>query len=245
VTIRLGEVLAEAGALWRGEKLLVRPIAGLFLFLPTLALLLLLPQPEAVDAASDPEGAAVYQAMLAYARDNAPALIGANLLQLFGSATILMLFLGRPRPVVGEALKRTVAAMPVLVLAMLSVWVLTFFGALLILPAMYLIGRSFLVSSAIVAEGPMGPVQAIARSFALTKGAGWLLFSVAALLFLGGQALGGVAGGMDRAAQAAGGGGSLMLPAFFNAIAAFATTAATVATLLVKVAVYRRASSGI
>lgn len=243
--IRPGQMLAEAGAMWRRDRALVLPIAGLFIFLPTLALLLLLPQPEAVDAAADPDGTEVYRAMLAYATDNAVALIAANLLQLFGSAAVLMLFLGQPRPSVGEALRRVAALLPVLVLAMLSVWVLTFFGALLILPAFYLIGRTFLVSSAIVAEGPMGPVSAIARSFALTKGAGWLLFSIAALLFLGGQALGGLAGGMDRAVQAAGGGGSLILPAFFNAVAAFATTVAAVVTLLVKVAVYRRASDGI
>ncbi|TKD51270.1 hypothetical protein [Sphingomonas baiyangensis] len=241
MTLAPATLLAEAGALWRAERPLLAPLAGLFLMLPALAMLLLLPQPDPVAA----DGSAMTtEALVAYALANAPAILAANLMQLYGATVILALFLGSPRPTLAQALRGALALLPLVVIASIAVWAMVFVGAIVIVPALYLIGRCFLVTPAIVAEGPIGPVAAISRSFALTRRRGWLFFAIAAMIFVVGQAVVVLAGGMEQAVAEAGI-GSPVSTIGFNLVAAMATAAASVATLLVKVVVYRRLSSGI
>lgn len=236
MSFTLSEIAADAGRLWRRERALLLPVAGLFYFLPALALLLLLPQPEApADPASDAAG----EALIAYATDNAGAILGANLANIVGAMLLLLLFLGRPRPTMAEAFRRGATLFPAFLLVVLAMWAMLFVGAFLILPAFYLIGRFFLVTSVAAAEGPQGPVRAMARSFELTRGRGWLLFVLAAAVFVAGQLLVTIAGTADRA-LIAGGMGSPPTFILFNALAAFASAGASVLTLLMKVAVYRR-----
>ncbi|UZK69185.1 hypothetical protein OKW76_14340 [Sphingomonas sp. S1-29] len=244
MTFSLGQLIADARRMWRDERALLLPIMGLFYFLPSLALLLLLPQPEQV---AEPGTDAASQALIAYTLDNAGAILSANLANLFGAAAVLLLFLDRSRPTAAQALQRALGLLPIFLIATISVWAGVFVGALLILPGLYLIGRCFLVNAVIAGEGGQSPVQAIARSFALTKGRGWMLFTLVAAVFLTGQVGVMVAGSIDRAMIA----GSMASPVtvfLFNALAALASTAAALASLLLKVAAYRRlagASNGI
>ncbi|PCD01997.1 hypothetical protein COC42_10930 [Sphingomonas spermidinifaciens] len=236
--LNLGRVFAAAGALWRAERGLIVPLAGLFYFVPTLALLLFLPAAEPVAGGGDE---AALDALLAYARDNAGAILSVNFLQLAASALLLSLFLAPGRPTLAEAARLAAGRLILFVAAGLLMWGALMLGAFLILPALYLIGRFFLVTAVLAAEPRTGPVQAIARSFALTAGRGWWCFVATAIPFFAGQAATTIASGMGQAIGSAGG-VALALP--FDALAAAATTAGWVLTMLVKIVVYRALTKG-
>jgi hypothetical protein len=237
--LNLASLFVEAGASWRRERTLLLPVAGLFYFLPALALLLLLPQGPAARGASDE---AALDALLAYAREHAGAILAANLVQLVGAAVILILFLAPGRLSLAEALRTALLRLPSFAAAALLTWAALMAGALLILPALYLIGRFFLMGAAIAGEG-RGPVAAILRSVELTQRRGWACFVAAALPFFGGQVVVSIAGGIDGGLIAAGA-DSAVLHLFLNIVAAAGATAAWVVALLVKIALYRGLTSG-
>jgi hypothetical protein len=237
--VKLSNVFAMAGAIWRSERALVMPLAGLFYFLPSLALLLLLPgAPPPADPGSD----AALDALLAYARDNAGAIISANVVQLVGAVILYTLFLAPGRPTLGETMSLAAGRIVSFALASILVMAALTVSALLVVPALYLIGRFFLVGTVIAAERRT-PVDAIARSIELTRGRGWWCFIAAAVPFLAGQVAVSVAGGFDSALVLAGV-DSAVGHLFFNGLAALGSTFAWVLTLLVKIVVYRRLSSG-
>lgn len=235
----LAEAFAGAGAIWRTDRALIVPVVGLFYFVPTLALLLLLP--EGSPAAGGQEAA--LDALLAYARANAGAILTANLVQIAGAALLFIAFLAPARPTLGEAARVLAGRLLSFVAAGVMIWAALTIGALLIVPALYLIGRLFLVGTVLAAEPRAGPIEAFARSWALTQGRGWWCFVAAAIPFLAGQVVVSLAGGLDRAAMLAGG-GSAPLHLAFNALAALAATVAWALTLLVKVVVYRALTRG-
>lgn len=238
--LRLGEVFAEAASLWRRERALIMPVAGLFYFVPALALLLLLPDPR---PQGEPGSEEALESMVAYAWEHAPAILGANFAQLIGAAIMLTLFLAAGRPDLREAIRLMLTRLvPFVACALLTGAALTV-SALLIVPALYLIGRFFLANAAIASGRANGPVAAITRSVQLTRGRGWMFFGFSAIIFFVGQTAISLAGAFDHAARQAGM-DSAVLHLLFNGVAALAGTAAWIATLLVKVVVYRRLTSG-
>ncbi len=234
--LNLGRVFAAAGMLWRAERALILPLAGLFYFVPTLALLFLLPEAQPVQGGNDE---AAVQALLAYAHANAGPILTVNLIQLAASAILLSLFLAPERPSLAQALRLAAGRMIAFVAAGLLMWGALMIGALLILPALYLIGRFFLVTSVLAAEPRTGPVEAIARSFALTAGRGWWCFVATAIPFFAGQAATSIAAGIGHAS-----GDNAVLGVVFDGAAAAATTATWVLLMLVKIAVYRALTRG-
>jgi hypothetical protein len=240
VKFRLGEVFAEAASLWRHERSLILPVAGLFYFVPALALLLLLPDAKPT---GEPGSEEALESMLAYARDHAGAILGANLAQLIGAATLLTLFLAAGRPDLREAMRVMLVRLVPFVACALLIGIALTVSALLVVPALYLIGRFFLATAAIASGRANGPIEGITRSFELTRGRGWMFFGFSAIIFFAGQTGISVAAAFDHAATQAGG-GSAVLHLIFNGVAALAGTAAWIATLLVKVVVYRRLTSG-
>jgi hypothetical protein len=237
--LNLAHLFVAAGASWRRERALLLPVAGLFHFLPALALLLLLPQGPVTNGGNDE---AALDLLLAYAREHAGAILAVNLVQLAGAAILLVLCLAPGRPSLGEAMRIALQRLPVFVAAALLTWAALMAGALLILPALYLIGRLFLVGAAIGGEG-RGPVAAIVRSVELTHRRGWACFVAAALPFLAGQVVVSIAGGIDSAFAAAGA-ESGVVHIVFSAFAAAGATAAWLVALLLKIALYRRLTSG-
>lgn len=235
----LSDLSADAAALWRRERALLVPVAGLFYFVPALALMLLLPPGPVADGGGS-EGAA--DLLVAYARDNAGAILSANAAQLVGGAILLVLFLAPGRPAMGEALRLAASRLLSFAAAAIITWAAFMAGALLIVPALYLIGRFFLVGAAIAGAG-CGPVAAILRSVELTRGRGWWCFVAAALPFVAGQVVVSIAGGVDAGLTAAGADNAIV-HLVFNAFAAAGATAAWLVTLLLKVALYRRLTTG-
>ncbi len=236
--LNLGRTFAAAGQLWRAERALIVPLAGLFYFVPGLALLLLMPPMQPVAGAGDE---AMIEALMAYMQANAGPLVVVNLIQLFASAVLLTLFLSPDRPTLGGAARIVAGRMLSFVAASILVFAALTVSGLLVIPALYLIGRFFLVTSVLAAQPRTGPVEAIARSFALTAGRGWWCFVAAAIPFFAGQAGASIVSGMGQAVTLA---GSAALSIPFDALAAAAMTAGWVLTMLVKITVYRAVTSG-
>lgn len=237
--MKLADVFAAVGSLLRGDRVLLLPVAGLFYFLPSLALLLMLPDGPVAGANGD---AAALERLTAYARENAAPILAANVVQLAGAAILFALFAAPGRPTLGEAIGVAARRFIPFAGATILCWAAMTLGALLIVPALYLIGRLFLVGAVAVGEG-RGPIASIVRSVELTDRRGWWCFAAAAVPFFAGQVIVSIAGGFDGAMRAAGA-ESAALHLIFNAVAAAGATAAWAAALLAKVVVYRRLTKG-
>lgn len=229
----LRRAVDEARALFLRDRDLLLRVAGVFLFLPSFAALLFLP--PAVAGTGDTAN----QVLLKWFSDNAHWLAAEQAVMLLGGATIYRLYLapdgGTPGEAIGMAAARYLPFLLATLLATLSV----FAGlTLLILPGAYLLGRTALAGAAVVAE-ERGALAAMERSFQATRGHGWVLFGVQGLILVAGQFLVVLLGALDP-----GDGG--ILAAVVDAAAAAVATAATLATLLFKIAVWRQlgASSG-
>ena len=96
----LRRTLRDALALFRRDRALLLPIAGLFLFLPTFAVQLLVPGPPALpgSGASDADRLAWAEAASDWAQSHGGWHLLAFALIGWGEATILSLYLDRERP---------------------------------------------------------------------------------------------------------------------------------------------------
>lgn len=176
--------------------------------------------------------------------------LGVLLNSLAGALAVLVIMLvlldGR-RPTVGEAFGM---ALPLFLFFLLLNWFLNLilFAGLLVfvLPGLYLLGRLSVAAAALVAEGKRNPFDAIARSLALTKGAGWrialFILLIFLVLFVMQLAINGTLGAFLQLLR---GGDAMGLPALLLAMikGAFATVT-TVLTTLIGVALYRQLATG-
>jgi hypothetical protein len=93
--------------------------------------------------------------------------------------TLAMLRLVFARDTVGGALVQGLILTPFYFLLSLICTVMIGFGLILILvPGLYLIGRLAPFSAVLVAENRRNPLDAIRRTFALTKGHGWAILGL-------------------------------------------------------------------
>lgn len=177
------EVWDDAVASLRAQSALLIPIAGVFLFLPGLATAYLLPIPEA-------EPAHLVENFIAYYEANWPWLLLANLLGMLGGLAILLLVLARRSTSVGGAIAAAAALLPFYFLASVIAGFPIVLGAMLfLLPGLYLAARLLLLAPVIAAEGTKSPLEALARSWALTRGNGWAVAGFLLLFSVGGLAL--------------------------------------------------------
>ena len=153
-------------------------VAGIFMFVPTLA--------QAIYLAPPPMDRFDQQAMRSlaeYYEANIVPLLALRLVTLLGAGTLLALFLHPSRPTVGNAIGAAARMLPALFLASLLEQLMMIGGLFLfIVPGLYVIARTAVSDAAIMAEDIGNPVRAIARSFALTKGLGWQVFGLVAIL---------------------------------------------------------------
>ncbi len=169
----------DMGAAWDDATTLVKAhlpltgiLAGIFLFLPGMALALLGPLPltPPANATSDQ----LMGLMMADMRQQLPWLLAVALASTLGSVAILRLWLARSGTSVGEALTFAFMMIPTL----LAVFVIQsfLFGIallLLIVPAIYLIGRFAAVYPLIADRNLKNPIEALQGSWQLTRGNGW------------------------------------------------------------------------
>jgi hypothetical protein len=172
-------------AAWQDLSLLMRAhadvllvIAGAFLFLPMFAQSLFFSPPQVTQF-----DAAAMQIFLSYFRENFLALLGIRLVTLIGTGALLALLLASDQPTVGNSISRAGRLLPTLFLAdfLMQLMMVAGFVALII-PGFYLTARMAVTSAAIMSEQISNPLRAIGRSFALTRGIGWRIFGLLAIV---------------------------------------------------------------
>lgn len=226
VKIDFGRVFAQAGALWRADRALLLPVAGMFLWLPAFAVRLFLPIPDSRGM----DDLAFFNALMAFWSANAHWLLIQIGLQLIGSGAILVLLLAPDRPAVADALQRAVRLLPRLALAHAASVAMVMAGGLLVvvIGGLYALGRTQLVLPVVVAEHDGGIRAALARS----RGNGWRLLQLYLVLMLPSLLLGSV---FDSAAD----GASALAAPVLTGLATAVLTAGAVGLLLVNAAAYR------
>ena len=237
--ITFAGLIGDAWARWRRDRAILLPLAGTFVFLPLFAWLLLLEPPEVADNLSQDDRVRLVIDWLSANLHWLAARVG---IELFGGLAVLTLYLGRGHRDVAGVLRAALATFPMFAAAVLASWGLITLGILaFILPGLYIYGRVALTGAVLVAEPGVGLAGAIVRSIALTRGHGWQVFGYLALTLMLGLLLAEVIGSVELGIKAAGAVNPLAL-AILNALSAAAVSAATLARLLVEVALYRRLS---
>ena len=177
---------SETTATVSANRELLAAIAGVFFFLPALALALFQPQPE------PPEGAQLREmlAMLGtYYRAAGPYLMAAALVQVLGQLAVLTLTAGQRQATVGDAIRTAARGLPsyigaqlVLLVGIALVFLLLGLIATLSQPLAVLLGlaatgvamwvslRCLLSPVVIAVEGLRGPIAVLRRSWDLTRG---------------------------------------------------------------------------
>lgn len=178
----------EASAAIRANREVVAILMGVFFFLPSLAVSIFYPQPE---PPAGLEGEAAMRFMSNYLSEIMPAMIAMSLVQAVGALALLTLLTDRARPTVGEALADGAkAVLPYLaaqllagaalglVLVVVSVLAavgksaaLAVVGVMVVMAvAVWVYVRISLVAPVVAVERVRNPVQALQRSWALTRG---------------------------------------------------------------------------
>ena len=194
----MGEAWSQAVLMLGANRDLIGVVAGVFFFLPYLALMLMVPDMSAAlpaqPAGSDPQ--AMFDALMAVYGRIWPYLLIVVILQGIGSLALLALLRDSARPTLGEALKLGlfaflpyVAAQLIVVLGIVVGGAILFEGALavnqalavlvllLLLIAMIYLGVKFsLIMPVIGIERVYNPLAALSRSWRLTKGNSLRLF---------------------------------------------------------------------
>jgi hypothetical protein len=206
----MGKAWTQATALIGSNRDTIGAIAGLFFFLPSLALALFAPDlvnpPVAGPDGADPQVA--FQAMInqmtqAYA-DNWPMFLAMTLAQFIGSMSLLALLTDRARPTVREALTTGfVSLFPYLAAQLLSALGVALLigiplglvsaagspgatllvGAVLVAVGFYVFVKFTLIAPVIAIDGIRNPIRALIRSWQLTKGNSFRIAAFLLLLF--------------------------------------------------------------
>lgn len=246
--INIGRALRTAWEMWRADWDLLLRVTGFFVFLPQFACSLLVPVAPMMPE-GQPDEAAVrtwLEAFTGWFGAYGPWLFGAELLTLFGSLVMMLLYLGNGRPALRDALADALRLFPRYFLAALLVslpaglFMLPAIGVVLVLPSLYLLGRLLLSGAVIVAEQPVGVVAALQRSVRLTRGNGVVMMAISGLLLFGGQLVAlpfAVAGRTMGGAPMA----NPVAAALLDAMAAATLTVTLTAGILVRIALYREA----
>lgn len=216
-------------ALLNGQREILLTLAGFFMLLPPLLLNTLNP--------FVPSGVAGtwLREVSAWTESNFVWILLVALLAGLGRLTILILLLGPGRPTVGEALAAGARLLPLFAIMDLLIGFMWLSGVLLlIVPWLYLVGRTFLAESAFVARRAHGAVAGIAAGFEASRGNGWRLFLLVALIYVGGTIVTAAVGSVVGIIGALAGGAGLdrFLSAFVDA-----TCGAGISLLLVLLAV--------
>lgn len=158
----------EVRRLMVANREMVIAVAGLFHFLPTLALGLFIPDPDTASASGARQ---VIEVMTAYAAAYWPWLLVASMLSMAGALAILSALLRADRPTVGESLALAAVLLPgYFAASALSAMAIAGGLFLFILPGVYLAVRWMLIGAVAAAEGERNPIDQLRGSWHLTRG---------------------------------------------------------------------------
>lgn len=178
--------MRDAWQLWRRDWELLTAVAGLFLFLPALAMAMFIPDmpspPGAGEAVPGSVTMAVYeQGLTQWMLNYGGWQIAAQAVVLFGQFAIVALYLAGDQPSAGKALIAAARRYPLLLLAGLIIAV-PIAAALLLAQALpllmvaffvivfWVLARTIALAPTLLAEAPVGALGAITRSLHLTRG---------------------------------------------------------------------------
>lgn len=192
----MGLAWTQATALIGANRDTISAIAGLFFFVPSMALTLFAPELSGPQTPPPPDAdpRVAFQAMIdqmtqAYAA-NWPLVAATTLMQFIGSLGLLALLTDRGRPTVREALITGLASLlPYVAALLISVLCAALVVALpaalaaqfaspvaavvvlaMMVVAVYLLVKFTLIGPAIAIDGIRNPIKALQRSWQLTKG---------------------------------------------------------------------------
>lgn len=231
----MGAAWEDSVALLKSHTALTGAVAAVFLFLPALAVSWFGPSP--IEAPAGASVTQIVETIRANLMQALPYQIPVGLLSLIGTVAIMRLWLARTSTSVGESLAFSLMAFVTVLIVQILVGLALFVGFFLFLvPGLYLVGRLALVLPAIADRGFRNPLDAIASSWKLTEGNGWLiflfLFLVTIVMAIGGMIVGGVATlvGTD----------GLITQIFSGVIVAAFGAVTTMVSLAVSTAAYRQ-----
>ena len=186
-------VWEDTTRLLRQHAPLLTAIAGVFMFLPALLFAVFMPPPE--PQGGDP--ARVVQLMMTFYRAALPWFLLQGLFSIVGTLAMLRLVFASGTTV-GDALVHglkltpfylllsiifgvavTLASLVIVIPAvLLGPLAVAFAILLLIVPLLYILGRIVPVPAVMVAENRRNPIDAIRRTFALTRGHAWAIIGI-------------------------------------------------------------------
>lgn len=201
MTFNMNQAWEEAIRTLKANRELVLILAGLFFFVPALALGIL--QPETLTGPAMTGGTDAMEEVTAYYNRNAVWLFLVQLIQSVGMLSILALFLRR-RSTVGEAIATGAKALLPLIVA--SVFLVLAFsllgglviglagavspmlavavGILVVLAALLVLARVITLMPLLVDEKRLNPFAALVDSWRLTAGRGWRILGFLLLILV-------------------------------------------------------------
>lgn len=162
-----------AMALLGAHKEAILAIAGVFLFLPTFLFAQFVAQPV-LTGDEDMNGLMVVYS--AYFSENSLPIMMSNLVISFGGLAIYFTLAPSRDNTVAEDLVAALKAFLVYLIANLLTGLLTVMGFFLfVIPGLYIACRFILVPAVIVDQGERNPIEALKKSWSLTRNNGFLI----------------------------------------------------------------------
>jgi len=235
--IDFGKAFADAGALWRAERELLVPIAGVFFFVPLLGMMMLLATSGIKASESDPQ--AMWVALNAFAKTALIPGVLFNIVTSFGSFAILNVLLqGRGRTL-GEVLLVALRRfLPFLGMDLvLGIAFNIGFFSLLFVPGLFLLCRTWLAAPAYSAAPERGLIGALQQGWSLSGRWNWLIVLLAVtVVFFGAAAIATITAILLGLLAVLGREAATVATLF---VAVLLTTAAWLILTLLRVALYR------
>lgn len=176
--LSLAGVLADARTLWRSERELLLPIAGVFFVVPMLGIILLL---AGSGFPGDIPPEKLREAVMAFYAANLLPILLANLAIDFGTFAMLNLYLQGGGRTLGEVLMLTLRRLlPWLAIDIVAALLFSFGSSLLLLPGLFAFGRTWLAGPAFAAMPERGVIEAFRQGWRSSAGFGWIVLLAAA-----------------------------------------------------------------
>lgn len=246
MTLDLAATLRDAWALFRRDRDVLLRVAGPFLFLPLYAIALLvppipLPDPAVGDSAAQLDAWAPIATawMSAYAGWYVVAMVSVQ----FANLVLYTLYLDSRGLPIGQALRAAVGLLPRFLLTMVVIAVPAGLGVrLLLLPGLYILGRTMAAGPAVVAERPVGALRAIVQAIRRSRGSGLTLTALVAFVYGAGFVASLPMLAIDRWMRETGQANPVAL-AIVDAATAGVAMLAAIVQALIAIVVYRRLAS--
>lgn len=167
-TLDYGVTWNDAMALLKSHNETAIAVAGVFILLPLIMFGYMLPSEQVTPGAT---GEAALKQLMDMLSALAPWLIGLTILSLIGTLTVFHMILDADTPSVAEGLIRSSQSFFTVLLARIIASLVIVIGTfLLIVPGIYFSIKFSQIETVVVAEKIRNPLEALSRSWAVTKG---------------------------------------------------------------------------